>query len=83
MRGIRDNDIRERLLQQAASETYNDAVKLSLAIESSKLESKKMVDQHRLVNQIKNNAKIKNQRFKRITVSRFDKIKRKRYKRQN
>lgn len=41
IRGIRDSDIRERLLQQSPK-TFEDAVKIALTIESSKLESRGM-----------------------------------------
>lgn len=73
VRGIRDNDIRERLLQQDASKTFEDAVKLALAIESAKLESKEIRNQHLQVNQIRSKAKYtKNQKPARPFSEKFN-----------
>jgi hypothetical protein len=42
IRGIRDNDIRERLLQQKEDVTFAKVVELALAIETAKLESRQI-----------------------------------------
>ncbi|KAK9703501.1 Retroviral aspartyl protease [Popillia japonica] len=42
IKGVRDSEIRVRLLQQSTNITFEEAVKLALAIESSKQESKEI-----------------------------------------
>ncbi|XP_031332347.1 uncharacterized protein K02A2.6-like [Photinus pyralis] len=61
IKGIRDNDIRERLLQQTAPTfTFDKAVELALSIEMSKCESKQLQSnssQINLVSKINENSK--------------------------
>jgi hypothetical protein len=47
IRGVRDNDIRERLLQQKEDVNFQKIVELALAIETSKLESKQIQSPYR------------------------------------